>query len=115
MLDLREMFKLLSDENRYKMFLLLMDDHYCVCDIERFLNLKQANVSKHLMAFKKLDVLESWKKHQWTHYRVSPQVLSAYPGLCDDLRHTAMYKQMHHQMLSFEKNRCIRMHSQQLP
>ncbi len=106
MVPINQLFKLLADENRLKMFMLLMDDHYCVCDIERFLSLKQANVSKHLMAFKNLGILDGWKKHHWTHYQLSNDVLDAYAGLCDDLRGTSLYKTIHQQRTTFEKNSC---------
>ena len=99
-------FKLLSDPNRIAIFMLLMDDEYCVCDIERLLNMKQSNVSKHLMAFKKLSLLECRKHSTWNHYRLSKSSLSELRELCDYLRKSSSYIELQKSLRSFEKSVC---------
>jgi len=103
---LESMFKLLSDSNRLAMFIMLMDDEYCVCDIERFLQLKQANVSKHLRAFRALDLLEGRKEHKWTHYTLSSRARREHEKLFEYVRSSTMYASMKKKLQTFEKDSC---------
>jgi ArsR family transcriptional regulator, arsenate/arsenite/antimonite-responsive transcriptional repressor len=70
-----DLFKLLSDENRFKIFVLLMNKEACICDLEAVLNLKQANVSKHMMKFRELNVVKVRKDAQWVYYRISEEFI----------------------------------------
>ncbi|QVK18321.1 winged helix-turn-helix transcriptional regulator [Mycoplasmatota bacterium] len=70
-----EIFKLLSDENRFKIFTLLLFVELCICDLEKFLNMKQANVSKHMMKFKKLNIVNTRKEAQWVYYCLSEEFI----------------------------------------
>ncbi len=99
-------FKLLSDKNRLAMFMMFMHDEYCVCDVERFLALKQANVSKHLMMFRDLDLLSIRKEHQWTHYKMSHEALLEHKQLCQYLINTDYYKFQMAKLEKFEKSIC---------
>ncbi len=101
------MFKLLADANRLAMFIMFMDDEYCVCDIERFLRMKQANVSKHLRAFRELDLLEGRKEHKWIHYTLAKEAKKKHIALIDYVRASQMYASMKERLRSFEKDRCI--------
>lgn len=71
-----ELFKLLSDENRLKIFTLLLHHELCICDLETFLEMKQANVSKHMMKFKKLDMVMIRKDAQWVYYKISDHFIN---------------------------------------
>ena len=52
-MDKLEIIKLLSDSNRYQIFMKLLEyDELCVCELEELLDIKQANASKHLKRFK---------------------------------------------------------------
>lgn len=66
-----EIFKALSEESRLRMLSLLLDQELCVCDIEDCLKMTQSNVSRHLNVLKKANILESYKRAQWTHYCIS--------------------------------------------
>ncbi len=66
-----ELYKLLSDENRLKIFTLLLHYELCICDLELNLKMKQANVSKHMMKFKNLNIVEIRKDAQWVYYKLS--------------------------------------------
>jgi ArsR family transcriptional regulator len=56
--------KLLADENRFNIFMKLLEyGELCVCEIEELLRIKQANTSKHLSKFKKMDILSSKIKY----------------------------------------------------
>lgn len=66
-----ELFKALSEESRLRILSLLLEDEMCVCEIEACLKMSQSNASRHLNALKKSGILESYKKAQWTYYRIS--------------------------------------------
>ena len=66
-----EIFKALSEENRLRILSLLLEGEMCVCEIEAVLNLSQSNTSRHLTALKQCGILDSFKKAQWTYYRIN--------------------------------------------
>jgi ArsR family transcriptional regulator len=66
-----EIFKALSEESRLRILSLLLEDELCVCEIEDGLKMTQSNTSRHLTVLKKCGILESYKKAQWTYYKVS--------------------------------------------
>ncbi len=106
MVDIIALFKLLAEPNRMAIFIMLMEDEYCVCDIERFLQLKQANVSKHLMAFRKLGLIDGRRDTQWIHYRLSSKVNEAFPLIYPLIQSTTIYKVTLKKLMRFEKNTC---------
>lgn len=65
-----DIFKALAEENRLRILALVMEGEMCVCEIEDCLNMTQSNVSRHLTALKKSGILASYKKAQWTYYKI---------------------------------------------
>jgi ArsR family transcriptional regulator, arsenate/arsenite/antimonite-responsive transcriptional repressor len=88
-----ELFKLLADENRLTIFMLLLFSECCVCDLEHLTNLKQANVSKHMMKFKELDVVKSRKVAQWVYYQVNPDFMMKHEALVHYIKEKALNHQ----------------------
>ena len=69
--------KLLSDENRFNIFMKLLEyDELCVCEIEELLKIKQANTSKHLSKFKKMDILSSKREGNLIRYSIKEEFLN---------------------------------------
>lgn len=67
-----EIFKLLGEDNRYRIFTYLAQHgESCVCDLESLLDLKQANLSKHLKKMKEAGILSSEHKGNFVHYQIS--------------------------------------------
>jgi ArsR family transcriptional regulator len=66
-----DMFKALAEENRLRIFSLLIENEMCVCELEECLKMTQSNVSRHLTALKNSGLLDSYKKAQWVYYKVS--------------------------------------------
>lgn len=64
-------FKALSEESRLRILTLLMQGEMCVCEIEACLDMTQSNVSRHLSNLRNAGVLDSYKRAQWTYYKVS--------------------------------------------
>ena len=76
-----DIFKALAEDNRLRILALLIKDEMCVCEIEECLNMTQSNVSRHLTALKKSGVLGSYKKAQWTYYKIDNNFIEKNPDL----------------------------------
>ena len=70
-MDLIEIFKALGDENRIRIFNLLIRGELCVCEIETVLDITQSNASRHLNKLKTSGIITSEKKSQWVYYRIN--------------------------------------------
>ncbi|XMB87162.1 metalloregulator ArsR/SmtB family transcription factor [Mycoplasmatota bacterium WC44] len=71
---MNSIFKLLGDENRYRIFTyLLKNGQTCVCDLQKLLDMKQANLSKHLMRMRQEGVVDSTKINRFVHYKISEE------------------------------------------
>jgi len=101
-----DLFKLIGEPNRYQIFMMLMIDQFCVCDIERFLNLKQANVSKHLKYFKDLALLDFEKDEKWIYYRLSSAFLEEHALLIKYLKTSETYQCFNDALKQFIKGVC---------
>lgn len=67
-----EVFKLLSCKSRYDMFkMFLENDEVCTCHFEKDFNLSQANVSKHIRAFRELDMLDCRCDGTYKYYKLT--------------------------------------------
>ena len=76
-MDRFEVIKLLSDSNRYNIFMKLLEyDGLCVCEIEDLLGIKQANTSKHLRRLKDFDVVGSIREKNMIKYRINEEFLN---------------------------------------
>jgi len=70
--------KCLADENRLKILKLLLDNEYCVCQLEELLDKSQSSISQHLSYFKELDLLNEEKSSKWTYYSLNRKVYDKY-------------------------------------
>ena len=71
------MIKLLSDKNRYEIFMKLLEyDELCICEITEILDIKQANASKHLKKFKELDMLDSRRIGSVIKYKIKSDFIN---------------------------------------
>jgi len=69
--------KLLSDQNRYNIFIKLLEyDGLCISEIEGLLGLKQANVSKHMRQFKELGIVDFERQKNMIKYKVKDSFLN---------------------------------------
>lgn len=66
-----DIFKALSEESRLRILTLLLNGELCVCEIEECLDMTQSNVSRHLSNLKSSGILDSYKRAQWTYYKIS--------------------------------------------
>lgn len=70
-----DIFKALSEESRLRILAIILQDEMCVCEIEECLKMTQSNASRHLTALKQCGILDSYKKAQWTYYKLNEEFL----------------------------------------
>lgn len=64
-------FKLLSDETRLRIMVLLYHNKFCVCQLTGITGISQPNVSKHLARLRDMGFVKDEKKEQYTFYSLS--------------------------------------------
>jgi ArsR family transcriptional regulator len=72
-LEITNIIKIFSDQNRLRIINLIKDDLLCVGEIQTILNIKQSNVSRHLEKLKALDILIQQKQAQWIYYKLDKE------------------------------------------
>lgn len=80
-----EVFRVLSDPNRLKIFATIAaaDDEVCVCDLTADLPLEQPTVSHHLKVLRENGLVTSERRGTWVYYRLAPGALDTLVGLVD--------------------------------
>lgn len=79
------LFKILSDENRLRIYNLLRMQDLCVCEMEALLELNQSNLSRHLSKMKSTGLLDSYKDQQFIYYKISIEFCSIYESLLREI------------------------------
>ncbi|HFL3828435.1 TPA: ArsR/SmtB family transcription factor [Clostridioides difficile] len=64
-------FKLLSDETRLRIMVLLFHKEFCVCQITGITGVSQPNISKHLARLRDMGLVKDEKKEQYTFYSLN--------------------------------------------
>ncbi len=101
-----EIFKALSEESRLRILSLLFIGEVCVCQIEAVLKLSQSNASRHLSCLKNSGILKSYKKAQWTYYKIDTEFAENNIELMDYLQRKVKEMPMYQRDLNMMKN-CI--------
>jgi len=73
MKQLINMFKILSDETRLRIIILLAQKELCVCEISSILEVPQPNVSKNLTKLKDLNLVTSVRKEKFVFYKLKKE------------------------------------------
>ena len=77
MLQPVQLFKILSDETRLAILMLLRESgELCVCDFCTALDESQPKISRHLAMLRESGLLLDRKQGKWVHYRLSPHIPS---------------------------------------
>jgi ArsR family transcriptional regulator len=74
-MELVEMVKLLADETRFKIVMLLLEHDFCVGALARRLGISDAAVSQHIQILRRGGLLKGEKRGYWTHYAVDRDML----------------------------------------
>lgn len=64
-------FKLLSDETRLRIMVLLFHNEFCVCQLTGITGISQPNVSKHLARLRDMGLVKDERKEQYTFYSLN--------------------------------------------
>ncbi len=68
--QLTNIFKLLSDETRLRMLMLLYREDLCVCELADIIEVPQPRISKNLAKFRDLDLVNVERKNKFIFYRL---------------------------------------------
>jgi len=66
-----EVMKAVSDPNRMRILMSLMNGELCVCRITAFLELAPSTVSKHLSILRHAKLLKSRKEGKWIYFNLN--------------------------------------------
>lgn len=70
MLEILNITKALSDENRVRALMMLTGGELCVCQIIEMLGLAPSTVSKHMSILRQAGLVETRKEGRWIYYRL---------------------------------------------
>ncbi len=90
MKDILSPFKVLSDENRVRIILMLKIRPLCVCEIHEVLNIALSTISAHLKLMKNAGMVEDAKDGRWVIYDLV-RGKSFIDGLIDNLVNELRY------------------------
>lgn len=113
--QLVNIFKLLSDESRLRVIVLLSEDKLCVCEISGILELPQPKVSKALSKLRDLNLVDDERSDKYVYYELkkdNPSLtgiindisrnLDAYPTLANDKRRISLKANFKNQCCSMD-------------
>ena len=95
---LTDLFKVLSDETRLRIFILLYNRELCVCQLQGILEESQPKISKHLAKLRDMGFVKDERKEKFMYYYLSDSHMlkdilkdiidnsNEYEGIKDDLR-----------------------------
>lgn len=66
-----DIFKVLSEPNRIRILMMLLDRTLCVCEITAVLELSTATVSNHLSYLREKGFILDEKEGKWINYRIN--------------------------------------------
>lgn len=64
-------FKIISDETRLRIMVLLFHNEFCVCQLCGITGISQPNVSKHLSRLRDIGFVKDERKEQYTFYSLN--------------------------------------------
>lgn len=70
-----KIFKALSDKTRLRIYLLLLKEKLCVCEIVEILKIEQSRVSHCLRILKEAGLVISKREGNWIIYSANPKIL----------------------------------------
>jgi len=73
MTALTTIYKLISDETRLRMMLLLYQENLCVCQLAGILNVPQPRISKYLSKLRDLDLVYDQRKSKFVYYTLKKE------------------------------------------
>jgi len=68
--QLTNIFKILSDENRLRMIILLYQEELCVCELSGILGIPQPRVSQNLSKLRDMNLVDDERKEKFIFYKL---------------------------------------------
>ncbi|HHY23104.1 MAG TPA: winged helix-turn-helix transcriptional regulator [Clostridiaceae bacterium] len=68
---LTDYFKILSDQTRLRILVLLHHKEFCVCQLTGITGISQTNISKHLAKLRDIGIVKDERKEQYTYYSLN--------------------------------------------
>lgn len=69
--SIANMFKLLGNETRLAIVLILYERECCVCEIVDLLDMSQPAISQHLRRLKDANLIQEERRGQWVYYNLA--------------------------------------------
>lgn len=89
--QLTTIFKVLSDESRLRMLLVLFQEDLCVCEICGILNIPQSRASKNLAKLRDLNLVTDERREKFVFYTLKRDHLLLMQTLREILDHKEAY------------------------
>lgn len=86
---LTNIFKLLSDETRLRMLILLYQEELCVCQLSGVLDIPQPRISQNLSKFRDMSLVSDERKEKYVFYslkRDNKILMDILKGIINDLQ-----------------------------
>ena len=71
--QLTNIFKILSDETRLRILLLLYNEELCVCELSGILNVPQPKISKNLSKLRDMNLVTDIRKEKFVFYSLKTE------------------------------------------
>jgi len=83
-----KIFRALSDENRLRIYLLLMQTELCVCELVNILDMEQSRISHSLRILKEAKLIDNYRIGKWNIYSANQKLKEnkIIQGLEDELK-----------------------------
>ena len=88
MTQLTNIYKLLSDETRLRMMLLLYQEELCVCQLAGIIDVPQPRISKHLSKLRDLNLVKDERKDKFVYYTLGkdhPTLVLNFDNILDNI------------------------------
>ena len=88
-----KIFSALSDENRLRIYLLLLQGELCVCEIVNILDMERSRVSHSLRILKEAELINNQRDGKWMIYTINQDLKrnKIIQGLIEELSLSSRY------------------------
>lgn len=92
--QLLSLFKLMSDETRIRVMMLIYKEELCVCQITGITGIAQPKVSKALAKLRDLHLVDDTRRDKFVYYKLKDNLTILEPLFIDILNHIDQYPQL---------------------
>lgn len=97
--QLTSLFKVLSDETRLRMLILLFSEDMCVCQLSGVLDVSQPKISKNLSKLRDINLVTDQRKEKFVYYSLNTDNKLLNAILKDILENIKNYPLISHDLL----------------